>query len=140
MQDMIHVSLDDLTQCALIVPAKTGIFYENQSSGAQCARPSQEGYLLPIAHDAPLDQPELALESRVGSLFPQGNPGVIDKQLASKLEDILASSVFTRGISVDWSMLQASTESWVHVIVDHIGTLGQGHQRFTAILTWPNSD
>ncbi len=140
MPDMIHVSLDDLTQCALIVPAKTGVVYENQAGGTQCARPSQEGYLIPIAHDAPLDQPQLALESRVGSLFQQGNPGLIDKQIAAQLEDILASSRFTRGVSVDWSMLHASMESWLHVIVDPIGTLGHGHQRFAAILTWPNSD
>jgi hypothetical protein len=140
MQDMIHVSLDDLTQCALIVPAKTGVVYENQASGAQCARPSQEGYLLPIAHDAPLDEPELALESRISALFPAGGPGLIDARIAAKLEDILDSSGLTRGISLDWSMLQASTEAWVHVIVDHIETIGHGHQRFAAILTWPNSD
>lgn len=29
MPDMIRISLDDLTQCALVVPAKTGIVYEN---------------------------------------------------------------------------------------------------------------
>ncbi len=138
MSDMIRVSLDDLNQCALVVPAKTGIAYENQAGGAQCARPSQEGFLLPLTHDAPLDQPELALESRVSALFAPGDAGLIDARLAAKLEDILASSAFTRGISLDWSMLHASMEAWVHVSVDHIGTLGHG--RFAAILTWPNSD
>ena len=138
MQTMIRVSLDDLTQCALLVPAKTGIVYENQAGGAQCARPSQEGFLLPITQDAPLSQPELALESRISALFPAGGPGLIDARIAAKLEDILASSGFTRGISLDCSMLHASMEAWVHVTVDHIGTLGHG--RFAAILTWPNSD
>lgn len=138
MSDMIRVSLDDLNQCALVVPAKTGIVYENQAGGVQCARPSQEGFLLPITHDAPLDQPELALEFRISALFAPSDAGLIDARLAAKLEDILASSALTRGISLDWSMLHASMEAWVHVSVDYIGTLGHG--RFAAILTWPNSD
>lgn len=140
MPDMIHVSLDDLTQCALVVPAKTGIIYENQAGGAQCARPSQEDVLLPVAHDAPPDQPELALEFRISALFPASGPGLIDARLAAKLEDILASSAFTRGISLDWSMLHASMEAWVHVTVDRIETLKDVPQGFAAILTWPNSD
>lgn len=137
---MIRVSLDGLTQCALIVQAKTGVVYETQAGGTNCTRLSQEGYLIPLTHDAPLDQPQLALESRICALFPEGSPGTIDARIAAKLEDILASSGFTRGISLDWSMLHASMEAWVHVIVDHMETFEHGQPRLTAIMTWPNSD
>jgi hypothetical protein len=140
MQTMIRVSLDGLDQCTLVVPARTGIVYENQAGGTQCARPAQEGYLLPITHDAPLDQPELALESRISALFAPGDAGPIDARIAAKLEDILASSGYTRGISLDWSMLHASMEAWGHVTIDHIEALEHVPRPFPAILTWPNSD
>lgn len=44
----MRVVLYNLRQPALIVKAKTGIIYTNQTGGVACHHPKQEGFLIPL--------------------------------------------------------------------------------------------
>lgn len=45
----IRVSLFDLPGPVIIIPAKTGIIYQNQTCGCACHQDEAEGYLYPVS-------------------------------------------------------------------------------------------
>ena len=137
---MATISLYDLTQCALVVPAATGVSYSNQAHGTACAQPMVEGFIVPIAHDHALSEPNQALEHRITSIFPEGGPGTLGNKEADLIDAILHSRSNTAGISVNRAMLDESMESWLHVTVQTIELVKPMSTSFSAILTWPNSD
>jgi hypothetical protein len=49
------ITLWEADQPILIVPAKTGIFYSNQTGGCACNHPVAEGYLYPLPRVNPMD-------------------------------------------------------------------------------------
>lgn len=137
----MKIDLLSLTQTVLIVPGNTGTIYTNQVGGTECDHPELEGSIIPIEYDIPLDKPEESLTSNLFRIFPEGNPGLIDKTLAKKIEELLKNSPFTRDVEINWDKLEFSKESWVHVKI--VGTLDDAIETdkvCEAILTWPNSD
>ena len=137
----MKISLFNLTQTVLIVPSNTGIVYSNQVGGTQCDQKEIEGFIIPIEYDFLLEEPENSLTLKLCRLFPEGNPGVIDKPEAEAVQLLLNASSLTNSIEIDWDKLSNSKESWVYVIIkgDLDGEIEAGEVK-EAVLTWPNSD
>ncbi|WP_163836718.1 DUF6210 family protein [Spartinivicinus ruber] len=137
----MRVQLLSLTQTVLIIPGSTGVVYTNQVGGTECDYPEVEGSIVPIEYDIQLDNPKESLTLKLCGLFPEGNPGVINRELAEKIQELLGNSPFTRDIEIDWSKLSRSKEAWLHVKLK--GTLDdtiENNISQNTILTWPNSD
>ncbi len=135
------VTLDGLTQAALIIPCTTGVFYLQQCGGTQCLQRQLEGVLVPVNYDYLLKDHSHSLEYRLMSLFEGVNPWRIDQGIAAQIQQMLDSTPFTRDIKIDFGRLDESEEAWLHVTVagalaDTLSGFGEVH----AVLTWPNSD
>lgn len=140
---MRTVLLYDLTQCALILPAPSGIEYMQQCGGTSCFQRTLEGGLVPIAYNLLPQQYEQSLEAGLARLFPEGNPGGVEEAEADEIDRLLAASFTTAAIRVDRAQLHRSVEAWVYVVVDPAtfkGSPFDGWDRFEAVLTWANSD
>ena len=125
----------------LIVPAKTGVIYENQTGGTTCFQDSLEGILIPISNDYFSHNYKDSLHYQITSLFPEGSPGNIDQQIAKDIEQILSNHPETKGIKINWKNLKDSHEAWLHVIVnDSEGSSYSGFKNVEAVMTWSNSD
>ena len=48
------IRLYDMVGTSLIVPAKTGVIYSNQTGGTACLQPQQEGFVIPFCNDISL--------------------------------------------------------------------------------------
>lgn len=137
----MKIELLGLTQTVLLVPENTGIIYTNQVGGTECDHPEMEGFLIPIEYDIQLDNPISSLTFKLCALFPEGNPGIVDRDIAIKIQELLDSSPFTTGVIVDLDKIEESKEAWLYVQVH--GTLDdtiEEHSVSGAVLTWPNSD
>ena len=137
----MKIELLSLTQTALIIPSETGCIYTNQVGGTQCIHPEQKGMLVPIEYDFDLNNAKNSLTLKICKLFPEGTPGIIDIDIANKIQELLNSSPYTLGIEVDFEKLKKSKEAWLFVKIS--GTLDDtisNCKKTNAILTWPNSD
>ena len=122
-----------------IILRKSGVIYTNQVGGASCAKPKEEGFLIPFNDDAPLDQPEGALVKRLSALLE--NYMYLKDEEADAIDAILASYPDTACARVDRTRLRDSMEAWVYVDIEEPhDSLFQGFGRCKAVLTWPNSD
>ena len=137
----MKVELLSLTQAVLIVPAQTGVVYTNQVGGTECEHPEIEGFVIPIEYDIQIENPQNSLTFKVCELFPEGSAGVININCAEKIQELLDSSPFTKGIKINLDKLKKSKESWLHVTVEgNLDDTFDSDNISEAILTWPNSD
>ncbi|HEY9101933.1 DUF6210 family protein [Chitinimonas sp.] len=138
---MPRVLLYDLYQCALVMPAATGVIYQQQAGGTSCFQPEQEGYLVPIGNESPLNSPEEWLEAKLMALFADGSRDHLDTHALAEIQTLLDASPFTAAIRVNQAFANISLEAWVHVLVpnDMQNNL-DGVPDTPAILTWSNSD
>jgi hypothetical protein len=134
------VLLYELGGLALVVPAPTGILYQNQTGGHACLQTRQEGYLVPFAGDAP-DKCERLLSHFTGPKWGGWCSERIDVETADVIDNIVAEMPGRDQILVDRAKLDSSWEAWVHVkVVGPLLALVEGDTPAEAILTWPNSD
>jgi hypothetical protein len=123
------ISLYDLEQAALIVLNKEAPVYTNQTGGSACKQPRENGFLVPITNDPPLDSGyEETLSYKLSELCRDmiGLTG----NTANAIELLLKAECHEHSIEVDRSLLSKSMEAWVYVTVD----------TKSAVLTWCNSD
>jgi len=140
MNDKTTVLLYELGGLALIVPATTGIVYQNQTGGHACLPSRQEGYLVPFAGDFK-NKCERLLAHFTGTKWGGWCSERIDGETADLIDDILAEMPGRDQIVVDRTKLNESREAWVHVkIVAELVALVEKANPQEAILTWPNSD
>jgi len=134
------VLLYELGSLALIVPARTGIIYQNQTGGYSCLPSRQEGYLVPLAGDV-RDKSERLLAHFTGTKWGGWCSERIDEETADVIDGILADVPGRDEIIVDRTKLDTSWEAWVHVkITSQLLALVEHATPTEAILTWPNSD
>lgn len=134
------VLLYELGGLALIVPASTGIVYQNQTGGHACLPSRQEGYLVPFAGDV-TPKCERLLAHFTGPKWGGWCSERIDEETADLVDSILADMPGRDQIIVDRTKLDTSWEAWVHVkIVGPLLALVEHASPEEAILTWPNSD
>ena len=123
----------------LIYPAKTNVFYHNQTGGVSCLQPIMEGILIPFQNEYPLANPEENLARQLEALISEMYD--IDSSSVDKLDAILASNYLTRCVTVDRSRLKESCEAWVYVnVVESPECDFLGFGAFSGVLTWHNSD
>ena len=138
---MKTVKLWDIVGCILICPGETGIEYTNQVNGTACEQPVQEGFIIPLDHDYPIEQPELLLANQLINQFKDNSCGELTQQHADSIDLLLERFPETAGVSVDRTRLKNSCESWVWVkCVESSYSCFEGFGNFNAILTWCNSD
>lgn len=137
---MIKIILWDMSDAALIVPRQTGVLYSNQVGGTACLQPSLEGILVPIALETPLEDQAHALPAMLGKIF-EDCADAMENAHADAVDSVMASCIYTQGITVDRSRMADSCESWVYVqlVETEYGPI-KGIAESNAVLTWPNSD
>jgi hypothetical protein len=125
----------------LIVLAKTGILFENQTGGYACIQDRAEGFYVPLSHQVVDHYEELH------RYFLENAPAIrgdgIDHGVANFIDAELSRLPGHAGIAVDRNQLSTSREAWVHVVIKQptIGLLFRGFsEALPAILVWPNSD
>lgn len=137
---MKEICLYNLTQTGIVILSGAGITYYNQTGGAACMQSRATGYFVPISNDPPLDQPELDLSLRLGSLLKDVTGLTVDD--SRKINDLLLEVSSSDRYCVNDNRLNESQEAWVHIKVVPGGDYSQftGFDEFDAVLTWPNSD
>lgn len=138
---MKRVDLYSLTQAAIIIPCSSGVLYTQQCGGTECLRRQMEGVIAPINYEFLPENHLDSLEYRLMSLFPEGNPGAIEREMIERIQRMLDESPFTRGININHGRLVDSVESWLYVkITSDLDGMLHGFSEAEAVLTWPNSD
>ena len=133
------VLLYELSGLALILPARTGVAYRNQTGGHSCLHTELEGYLVPILGERP-DALERLSAHFIGSKYGGWCDRGIDAETAEFIDSLLAE-MNRVPIVVDRDKLNLSWESWIHVkIQSPLISLVQNAEPDCGILTWPNSD
>ena len=145
---MIRVLLYEHVGTALVVPAPTGVVYQQQAGGVCCLQPELEGFLVPLGNDVELDGHRLiSAENELFTEFASGGEA-LDSESADRLDAYLqryARSHYLpmRSIRVNRERLHESFEAWVHVVVSEgepsVPILGASWP-LHAVLTWNNSD
>jgi len=135
----MEISLYSLKQAGIIILDDSGPTYFNQVGGSVCLQLSTEGYFVPIANDASLDQPEMALPGRLSSLTKDMSS--LSMAVALELNRLLKEIASTDRYEVDLDKLDKSTEAWVYIKVHPQGhsSIYDAAKPFEAVLTWPNS-
>ncbi len=140
-RQLITMKLWEIASPMMIIPAETGVVYENQTHGTTTLQDSLEGILIPVNSEYNPKEYKKSISYQIESLFSEGSAGTISKEIAQKLETIFQNYPETKGISVDWEKLLESHEAWLHVIVsDTKYSDYSGLKNMKAILTWNNSD
>ncbi len=140
MNERTTVLLYELGGLALIVPAPTGVLYQNQTGGHACLPSQLEGYLVPFAGDV-RDKCERLLSHFTGPRWGGWCSERIDEETADLIDSILVEMPGRDEIVVDRAKLDRSWEAWVHVkIAGPLLSLVEHCTPTEAILTWPNSD
>ena len=127
----------------LIILAKSGVVYKNQTCGGCCLAPREEGILLPFNNEYPLAQPELRLEAQLAALTSNVQHLAEDEanQIDNFLNDQGPWSSNVACARVDRTRLYDSHEAWIYVDVEeNDGCLFTGFGRCKGVLTWHNSD
>jgi hypothetical protein len=134
------ILLYEMSGLALIVPAKTGIVYRNQTGGYACYQSESEGYLVPIGGDRQ-DIVDRLCSHFTGPKWGGWCSHGIDGEAADEIDKILAEFANREQIKVDRDRLRDSWESWIQVKMDGpLLSLIENSNPASAILTWPNSD
>jgi hypothetical protein len=133
----------------LIVPAKTGIIYENQTAGCCCNHPEMEGYLVPISVDE-LHKREIFMPGvwcQKGGI-PVDPPDEWRNGQAKKYEDAVhdwwdkvchdIEEISNGLIQVIQDVHQEEAWLWVRAKLD--GELSSSGEWTKCVLTWLNSD
>jgi hypothetical protein len=140
MSEQTTVLLYELGGLALVVPARTGIVYRNQTGGHACLPSQMEGYLVPFAGEVPNTCARLLLHF-TGPKWGGWCSDRIDGETADEIDSVLADMAGRDHIIVDRTKLDRSWEAWVHVkIAGPLLALVEGATPGEAVLTWPNSD
>ncbi len=139
-----------LLDCAaIIVAAPTGVVYEHQAGGTQCAHPRLEGFLVPVADETGSHSSALARHFSdapyLGTGFaPIEVGGRACRGITVRTADWLEHSVLPRWARVDRSRLDESAEAWVHLKVSNDpNQVSPGITLDTprdGVLVWLNSD
>lgn len=136
MSEKVVITLYDIKQPVIIVPAETGVIYSNQTGGCCCNHPEMEGYIIP-------------LETKWEAQNPL-NPNIfspdwwylkfMDDQKADEIEDMLNTPYGKiRNLKVlrdeEWE------EAWVRVSFEmSVDYTEDEWTELEGILTWENSD
>ena len=140
MSQQTTVLLYEIGSLALIVPARTGIVYRNQTGGHACLPSQMEGYLVPFAGEV-RNKCERLLLHFTGPKWGGWCSDRIDGETADEIDSVLADMPGRDQIIVDRTKLDMSWEAWVHVkIVGPLVALVEHAAPGEAVLTWPNSD
>jgi len=155
---MTEMTRIDLRQCldypVLIVPAKTGIVYTNQTGGCFCNHPELEGYLVPIIVNE-LPQREIFNPDvwyKRGGIVIEPPNALRSAPLANDNEEIKSKEFIlwwenarreieeiSRGlIQVIKDVHQEEAWFWVRAKLD--GELSSSGEWTKCVLTWVNSD
>lgn len=158
---MITLEFDDDGFVGLIVPARTGIIYRNQTGGTCCQHPALEGWFWPMNWRTWEAEQESALCDWGLDVYDDGDREALDSALEKwDLEQIFRAP--TRA-EVDEQLRPFHTsdlrrsegavefgEAWVPVCVREApddggfvlngGAPPEGHVGRCMILTYPNSD
>lgn len=141
---MTVVHLWDTDNAWLIIKAKTGVRYSNQTNGHACSHPGVEGFLVPLARAGQLSE-------ELGNCFEGSWNEDVTAERADQIDALIANALEYFALSVDRTpreFVDASHEAWVHVIATPLpGANGldrleteHGNMPLEAILTWLNSD
>lgn len=146
---MKRVCLLALEQAAVIVRAPSGVQYWNRS-GHSDARFQAEGILVPISNDPPADQPELSLCTRLQAIT--GAAESITPAMARQINELLYEVSSSDALSVEATLLSASSHSWVYIAIRPQGEFSyfagfgreetgtgaiRGEPTLQGVLTWP---
>lgn len=137
----IKIILNYIGEPVLLIPAKSGVLYQNQTWGTQCFQDEIEGNLIPLDSEDKSTVHGIGFGDFVEKMFPKGSSGVITTDMGKEIEKFLGNSATMKGIQIDWEKFEESHEAWLHVIVnDSEFSAYSGIVDKKAILTWPNSD
>lgn len=153
MKGTALIRLHDLIGLGLIIHAKSGVRYTNQTGGYACLQPEIEGFLVPLHNDLALDPIELlGPEPELQAYFagPKhagcGASLGLDEEDAFEISKILASHRLAQVICLDRDRLKDSREAWLYVSIinDDEGPApsfsGFAPYPRPGVLTWANSD
>jgi hypothetical protein len=137
---MITINLYGIKTPCLIVPAKTGVVYLNQTGGYSCLQNSLEGYIIPVSDGLLPKDYTNSLEWKIEQFF-KNRQGIIDQTIAQNIQELLKTCKESSGVNINWERLNDSYESWLHVLVNETEYSDyKGLYNIEAILTWTNSD
>ncbi len=130
----------------LIILAKTGVYYTNQSGGVGCFHPIEEGYFVPIDRRY-ANWRELIWElERLGDSI--GTWVGLTTGDADKLDSLFEA--YEVPLRVERSLLESSYEAWVYVRVSNLEECGvnfrgvkdrsSNDDQPLAVLVYENSD
>lgn len=134
-----------LNQAGLIILGKSGVIYHNQTGGNNCMQRCEEGYLVPLAdcylvEESPVETYQCPIERSLRKMDWWPGRG-IDEERASQIDDLLRSSGYTKGLSVDRQRMHESEEAWVYVNVQPAELAEySGFGSCKGVLVWMNSD
>lgn len=136
-----HIDLFNFNGVGIIVACPSGVMYSNQAGGYACRHPELEGAFLPLTADMADGRAVLDQHFFYGKWKGHCYRG-IDEETAQFLDDFLASSQVSRGITVDRHRLAESMEAWVYVrLARHAAEEAlSGFDQAAGVLTWKNSD
>lgn len=153
---MIKIELWNEDVIGLVVPAKTGIVWTNQTGGTHCAHPTMEGFFVPLHNP---DFPSCAADDplvdgwwkAVGPDEVAEGPSWHQPVDVGAIKSLLDKSPWAGIFKPDPTYVGYWGEAWVPVIINCspkvegvfssgiIPLLGDLSGR-SAILTYPNSD
>jgi len=132
-----------MEQACLILLAKSGFVYWNQTCGNACAQRGEEGVLVPLLERV-LDERRSWVECPLYLALADMEWGPvlgIDDKRADEIDALLKRFYATECLSVDRARLAESEEAWVYVRVNPLKfRLGVNVASETGVLVWPNSD
>jgi hypothetical protein len=134
-----RVCLWDMCGVAAIILENSDVIYYNQTGGNACLSSEAEGFLVFFNNDPPLASPELSFEYQLTQLF--NDVEIVTEELATKMDQILASYPPTAGAKVDRHKMNESHEAWVYIVIEETEqSIITGFGNCKAVLTWTNSD
>ena len=145
MNSMPRFYVWNMPGMSLLVPARSGIVYANQTGGHHCYQQEVEGHLLPLFNTFEgLEQDRMLGELFTGPKWSGWCGEGIDSETADFVDRILKMTPHTDWLAVDRTRLVDSHEAWVYVLPkEHRNTETIEFRDFRfecGILTWQNSD
>ena len=142
---MLKFYVWNLPGLSLLLPAKSGIVYANQTGGYHCWQQEMEGYLLPLfsAFDE-VKQGQLVADHFTGPKWHGWCGEGIDAETADYIDGVLQMTPHTDWLATDRQRIEESHEAWIYVypkeIRDTYTIEFDGFEFQSAVLTWENSD
>jgi len=129
---------------SLLIPAKSGVVYANQTGGHHCHQQSMESILLSLFNRFDgIDQQSLLNQHFVSKLHGWCGNGITD-DTADFVDEVLRATPYTSWLRVDRSRLLDSHEAWIFVQPTELSgteTIEFGDFQFSeGVITWENSD